>query len=280
MLVRNEDIFVEQALLSIVEFCDSIIVLDNCSTDGTYSILERLAAKYAHIEIRRIVDAHDSHKVLEPLAGDACWVLGIDGDEIYDRKGLGVLREQLRAGAFDDWWVIFGNVLNCVELDYKSGVARGYLAPPCRSMTKLYNFGMIKSWTNCPQRLHGGELVFGRGHRFLRNNLFLRTPWEESQFRCLHTCFMRRSSRDPITGKVGLTRLNVTEEQQSGVKRQLLRGFFWLIGRSMDSHWKLEKYRRGPLVEKEVSAFLFPLGSSVSPMNSDRSGYAAHDQGP
>jgi hypothetical protein len=256
MLVRNEDLFVEQALRNVLHFCDKIIVLDNHSRDHTYAILEHLAGSFPAIELSRIASAASSHEPLEVYAGTPCWVLGVDGDELYDPHGLSVLRQDLQAGVYDDWWVLFGNVLNCVEIDRHSMSARGYLAPPCRSMTKLYNFGLLKSWTNCPQRLHGGDLVFARGHRSLRNDLYKRISWEDSNLRCLHTCFMRRSSRDPEVFGRGLTRQNVTEEQHTGLTRRLWRNMIGLAGCQLGSRWKAEKYRRGPLVEKKVSGFL------------------------
>ena len=54
--------------------------------------------------------------------------------------------------------MILGNVLNCITFNPAIGQAGGYLAPPCRSMTKLYNFNAIESWAGpCPERLHGGD---------------------------------------------------------------------------------------------------------------------------
>src|SRR5207302_4606979 len=87
-------------------------------------------------------------------------------------------------------------------------MAEGHLAPPCRSMTKLYNFKAITDWPGCTQRLHGGEPQFRKGYDSLqRRNLHCEYGWEESFFRCLHLCFLRRSTIDSNT----LVRPNVTE---------------------------------------------------------------------
>ena len=41
-LVRNEDIFISQAITNVAEFCDKIIVLDNLSTDNTWYEIQEL----------------------------------------------------------------------------------------------------------------------------------------------------------------------------------------------------------------------------------------------
>lgn len=256
MLVRNEDLFVEQALMNVLDFCDRIIVLDNDSQDGTAAILARLSATHSKIEVQQISDTSRSHEPLEPMAGSNIWVLGVDGDELYDARGLQALREKIVQGVFRDWWVLFGNVLNCTGIDWDTMQARGYLAPPCRSMTKLYNFQMLKSWTNCPQRLHGGEQHFVRGDASLRHDIYKHVDWADADFRCLHTCFMRRSTLDPEMQPAGMARQNVTEEQHTGIKRAMVRWLLSRVGRQLRSNWKLEKYRRGPLVTADVSPFL------------------------
>ncbi len=43
VLVRNEDVFVEQAIRNIAAFCDRIYAVDHLSTDLTPEILRRLA---------------------------------------------------------------------------------------------------------------------------------------------------------------------------------------------------------------------------------------------
>ena len=42
VLVRNEDVFVEQAIRNVAAFCDRIHAVDHVSTDGTWEILRRL----------------------------------------------------------------------------------------------------------------------------------------------------------------------------------------------------------------------------------------------
>ena len=116
--------------------------------------------------------------------------MGVDGDEVYDPTGLKRFRKCLLEGHFDDQWALFGNVVNCVELDSKRKKAIGYLSPPSRSMTKLFNFSALESWHGPCERLHGGEkqfrVGFGESQRFSVNE---HNMWHESPFRCLHLLF-------------------------------------------------------------------------------------------
>lgn len=258
VLVKNEDRFIEQSIRNIVNFCDHIIVSDNWSTDSTYAILQKLADEYSHLELNRIDDTRESMNLLHPYIGGDYWVFGVDGDEVYDPLGLAEFKEKIIAGEFDQWWVIFGNVLNCTFVDECEGVARGYLALPSRSMTKLYNFSVITAWDGpCGHRLSGGTPCFSEGYdASLRYDIYKSSSWEEAQFRCLHTCFTNRSSLDTITeDDQVVARLNITENQNQSKVQLLRRLVARLLRKPPSSNWKIEKYARGPLVEKEVSHF-------------------------
>lgn len=259
-LVHNEDVHVEWALRNAIPFCDRMIVADHQSQDNTATILNRLKKEFSSkLEVFRINDTVESQSFLVPYMGHKVWVFGVDGDEIYDPVGLTKLRTMLLNDMFADWWAIFGNVLNCTTIHMSDGYALGFLAPPCRSMTKLYNFNMIESWEASGQRLHGDNIRFKKGADVSRRlDLFQRLSWEESYFRCLHACFVPRSSLDsgtqekePVRG-----RLNISENRSMTISRKLKT----LIQRKMGAHpssaWKMEKYQRGPIVQKDIHQFL------------------------
>ncbi|MGH8047253.1 MAG: glycosyltransferase family 2 protein, partial [Chthoniobacterales bacterium] len=202
MLVRNEDRFVEWAIRSAIDFCDEFLVCDHESQDETPVILGRLTREYTgKLKVRRCRDSGESHAMIQSYAGTPTWIFGVDGDEIYDRGALARLRKRMETGEFDRWWVLFGNVLNVKRLDEKT--ADGHLAPPCRSMTKLYNFAAIEEWSGrIVERLHGGRPRFRAGfHEELRLNLHEQSSWDASDFRCLHLCFLPRSSRESAGNK-------------------------------------------------------------------------------
>jgi glycosyltransferase involved in cell wall biosynthesis len=255
-LVKNEDLFVERAVRNAIAFCDRIVIADHQSTDRTLEIVTRLAAEFpGKIDLQRIRETPESHFLINSYAGSNTWLFGIDGDELYDPVGLTQMRAELLSGRYDDWWLVFGNVLNCVSIDPALKTATGYLAPPCRSMTKLFNFRLIESWDGAVTHVFAnGTIRFKPGVDATRRlNLHEQLSWEQSHYRCLHTCFMRRSSLD----EAGATaRPNVSESVRGGALGQLKKILGRLAGRAQNSEWKLEKYARGELVTVDASNFL------------------------
>jgi glycosyltransferase involved in cell wall biosynthesis len=255
MLVRNEDLWIERTLRNALDFCDVLHVCDHQSTDATPEILARLAAEFPKLRVASIQNPRESNTPLLDYVGKPTWVFGVDGDEIYDPAGLRRFRTRLLAGEFDSWWALFGNVLNCDEIDARRRTAAGYLAPPCRSMTKLYNFRMLRELDpTAPQRLHShpGRDVFLEGfHAGLRCDLHEQTVWDDADFRCLHACFVPRSSRE----EAGCPRENVTEGLRP--MRRLARFARRALGGRTSSDYKRDKYRRGSRVSVDATPF-FP----------------------
>lgn len=254
VLVRDEDRFVARALRNVVEFCDELIVVDNESRDGTAAEIERVRVGFPDkVRVVRTRDTGESHALIRPFAGTKTWIFGVDGDEIYDPAGLARLRVRLEQGEFDRWWVVFGNVLNVKTLAPDFSTATGHLAPPCRSMTKLYNFAAIDNWSGrIVERLHGGEVAFREGFdETLRLGLHETLSWEASDFRCLHLCFLSRSSLDPENAP---PRRNIMDRHSRSIAKVWNRTVAAITGqRARD--WKDEKYARGPRVEKPVGEF-------------------------
>jgi hypothetical protein len=255
VLVHNDDLFVERAVRNVADFCDRIHAFDHVSTDRTGDILRSLELDYDHLDVTRTHDAADSHRALERYAGTRTWIFGVDGDELYDPARLRAFRGDLLGGVYDGVFKIASNVLNCVAVDGEERVATGYMSPPSRSITKLYNYAGINSWTSDgSERLHGGTIEFRPGYdESAVDNLGERLSWDETPVRCLHACFVRRSSRDaeaelrPILMESGLH----DRSWRGTLKRALL-------GRRppRESEWKRDKYMRGDLVTVDASPFL------------------------
>jgi len=258
VLVRNEDVYVEQAIRNIACFCDRIHAVDHVSTDRTWEVLRALAKDYDHLEVHRVRHAGKSHELVEPYAGSDTWVFGVDGDELYDPSRLEGFREELLGGGYARAFKVASNVLNCVELDRDRRTATGYLSPPSRSITKLYNFAALESWQgDGAERLHGGTLAFRNGYdERAVDNIGERLTWDETPLRCLHACFLQRSSSDPEQGgePSGRPILEETAMQdrswRGALKRRLRRRSPPQI-----SAWKREKYMRGELVTVDASPF-------------------------
>ncbi len=256
VLARNEDLQIRQAVENVAAFCDRLILCDHGSTDGTAEIFADLTARHSQIEAHRLIHSRESHALLEVYAGSEAWIFGVDGDEIYDPARLAVLRTQLLGGRYSDSWMILGNVLNCDFVDPAGKTAAGWLAPPCRSITKLYNFSVIRSWSGVEkERLHGGFIDFAPGHH-ASDRLYLheKTSWEEAPLRCLHTCFVPRSSLDQ--GQLTV-RENIMDQHHSGLLGTARRWWKNLRGVPVESAWKKSRYMRGERVTIDARAF-FP----------------------
>jgi glycosyltransferase involved in cell wall biosynthesis len=255
LLVKNEDLHARRAVENVRAFCDRLLLIDNGSNDGTPAILRQLAAEHPQMAFHPVNHPRISHDLIKPYAGTDTWIFGVDGDEIYDPAGLARLRPRILAGEFQNSWMLLGNVLNCDAVDFQTKQAAGYLAPPCRSITKLYNFSAIHSWNgDTPERLHGGNIDFKTGYdASLRRNLHEEMSWEESPLRCLHLCFTRRSSIDPATP---LVRENIMEIHRPSFAARLRRFRKTLLGERKESDWKRSRYMRGERVNASIEAFI------------------------
>jgi hypothetical protein len=264
VLVRNEDVFVEQSIRNVAEFCDRIHAVDHVSTDGTWEILTALARELDHLDVRRSRNSALAHALLAPYAGTETWVFGVDGDELYDPTGLARLRRDLLAGAHADVFRLKAHVLNCDELDEDEGTASGWLAPPSRPITKLFNFGAVESWAHTPEPLQAGDAVFRQGfHWESRRDLADDTTWETDPLRCLHVCFLPRSAGDAARADEGRRSLAESREFDRGAVASLKR----LVRRPrlpaniaelerQGRNWKREWYARGERVTVDAGAFL------------------------
>jgi len=256
-LFRDEDVFVERAVRNVVGFCDELILVDHRSRDRTPEILGRLAIDHPHkIKLHRARRAGTANELLRQYVGQDVWVFGVDGDELYEPDRLSALRRRLLDRDFREWYLIKGNMLHCDGLDEAVGTARGWLAPPSRSITKLFNFAALERWEGrALEHLYGGERTFRPGYSdetiyYLRDDY----DWASSIFRCLHVCFLRRSTRQPP----GLAaRQSVIERSGFSRTRRTVDSLRTLVGRPPESPWKHARYRQGPRVEvDDVSGFL------------------------
>jgi len=253
--VRNEDLFVRAAIENILDFCDRIFLADNGSTDGTTGILKCLAAAHPRkVSYHRIDHPRLSHDLLREYIGRDAWIFGVDGDEIYDTARLAEFRPRLLAGEFSDVWMVLGNVLHVTSLERAASRVSGHLSPPSRSITKLYNFSAITAWDgDTVERLHGGDITFRPGFEHgSKCNLEKRFAWDTTPLRCLHLCFLPRSSQDETNPAV---RENIMELYRGGLQGALRRLLNRLLGKRTASRWKQERYCRGPEVVVTTSPF-------------------------
>lgn len=254
VLVKNEDIYIQTAIENVVDFCDSLILLDNNSTDKTYCIMENIQKKFPHkIQLQRLPNALLSHKFIEGFANTNTWIFAVDGDEIYDKNRLAEFKTKILAGEYNSYWKIFGNCIHVESTQATTHTIYGYMTPPSRSITKLYNFNAIYQWEEHSERLHGTNMKFKEGFNsesvYLLHDLY---SWDNSLFRCIHMCFVKRSTLDK---KSYNTRLNPLENLKPyfkivNVLRNIFNGEL-----SLQSSYKIKKYKRGKIAQVDSSDF-------------------------
>jgi hypothetical protein len=77
--------------------------------------------------------------------------------------------------------------------------------------------------------------------------------WEESPLRCLHLCFLSRSSLDgPESG----SRENIMETYEGGWTNRVKRFLRKLQGYPERSDWKRERYARGERSKVSTAPFI------------------------
>ena len=139
VLVRNEDAFVEQAIRNVAGFCDVIHVVDHVSRDRTWEIVKTLASDLPNVDARRCRNSAVAHRLLEQYAGTPTWVLGVDGDELFDPSGLARLRLDLECGAHDAVFRLKAHVLNCDVLDRGARTGSRFEHEPADLVTARQN---------------------------------------------------------------------------------------------------------------------------------------------
>ena len=260
VLVRNEDVFVERAIRNVAGVCERIYVQDHRSSDRTWEVLQRLARELDHLDVTRSGRAADSHRPLERYTGTPTWALGVDGDELFDPAALARLLDALAVGEHADVFRLKGHVLNCDELD--GDLASGYMAPPSRPVTKLFNLGAVEAWPGASERLHDGRPVFRPGYGWDSMRYLSETAdWDADPLRCLHVCFLRRSSADGDGG----TRRNINEggtydRTLLGAVKRRVRGSSVppevAALHEAGTDWKRDWYARGERVTVDATPFL------------------------
>ena len=241
VLVRNEEFFIRTALENILPACDEIHVFDHGSKDQTFSILSEVSAREPKVRIQSIQSPEESHQAIEKFAGTRTWIFAVDGDEIYDPERTKAFCDRLRGGEFSEVFQLRGNVLHVDE--WSGDEYAGFLAPPSRAMTKMFNFSRLSSWTGGFERLHGGEQVFKsevkKPRRYALSDEF---DFNDSPFRCLHLVFLRRSSRE----KEGSgPRMNIADRLSQNFVSRLKHRFNALLGRTAVSDAKYKNYALG-----------------------------------
>jgi len=252
MLARNEDKHIAWALANIVDFCDRIIVLDNYSTDRTFDVVAAMREKHPKIEARRWWNAKTSQKALREFYQTPSWVFRVDGDEIHEPAALGDVRRRIMQGEFDSVYQppLACHVLNCTAVSMRDKTATGYAFP---TRLGLHNFAAVRGWENeNRERLHGHPVFID--DRFSTRVSHDKPAWHDAPLRCLHLCFMPRTSgatRHPFA-LIGWKRRRKEriKPNPSGNPHHARPG----PGNTVE--YKMQKYATGELMRHNIDGFI------------------------
>jgi glycosyltransferase involved in cell wall biosynthesis len=109
MPVRNEALTIRAAILSLLDFADEVVVVNNLSTDESAEIAAKVSPKvkvldYPHVLVNpQTVPENDPRSVvaLRNFALAACshdWIIKSDGDMVWTPEGVEVLAILRKAG--------------------------------------------------------------------------------------------------------------------------------------------------------------------------------------
>lgn len=206
-LFKNEDIYCERVVSNILDFCDKILIIDNESTDKTLDIVSNKFGRNPKVTIIKCSDHTLTGRYTYEYFKTKSFLFAVDGDEIYDPVGLSKIREKIKNGDYDNCWKISGSSFHVEEWNEQDDTPNlsGFTCPPNKHVVKLYNFNVIESWTQ-GERLHGaGPSPYPN---YIEENIKVKfanesgqtesqiVPWGFSNLKCLHMCFVPRSSKD------------------------------------------------------------------------------------
>jgi glycosyltransferase involved in cell wall biosynthesis len=92
MIVKDEEVFIEQCLKSLYEYVDEIVVVDTGSTDQTKAIAENIGDKVRIYDFKWCDDFSAARNFANSKATGA-WLLSVDADEVV--TGLRDIRNKL-----------------------------------------------------------------------------------------------------------------------------------------------------------------------------------------
>ena len=228
------------------------------STDGTPAILGELAGALDHIEVTRLSHSAESHRLIEPFAGTATWILAVDGDELYDPERLSsghssrpgcsttssgsdrpASLRRARRVAWDCSWLPVATgaaAARPTELRCDPLLAERPLAAAPRRRRRV------------SRRLLVEELASSRNG----------AGWEASPFRdltCASSGVRASTARTPRRAGRTSARRRVSVGAGSPDERLARRLRSGPRSEGDRSEWKAEKYRRGERVIVDVSSF-------------------------
>lgn len=98
LIARDEEPRIKDSILQFKGFVDTIIVIEDGSTDKTVEIAKKYADKVIKLDTKNLPEIHQSHAYNEGIEHvETEWTLVADCDEIWDRSFLMNMKEIVKA---------------------------------------------------------------------------------------------------------------------------------------------------------------------------------------
>lgn len=141
MLVKNEENrYLREVLHDLLQFVNEIVILDDNSTDGTFTIcnsFKRIFAQTLKISIGQTNEKLARETLYKmTIERNPDWILAIDADDIFEDRFKKEVREMMKQ-SFD--WYSF-NFYHFWTLDHYSRISKSSM----RSLRRLFRY--------CPQK--------------------------------------------------------------------------------------------------------------------------------
>jgi len=253
-ILQNEEAYCALAIENAMALCDELLILDNNSTDRTHEICEQMTNRHqGRVQLETIDDLSLSHEFVRRYANTDTWIFGVDGDEVYDPRGLAIFRAQVLRGSYRYLWRVRAHYFNIAALEiwgdhqlvadgvgYFPFLAAGWMAPPGHPVSKFYNMSVIDDWP-----MDEGRAIFQPKIKEWKSkkkkpgvyDVFSDFTWDESLFRCLHLRFIPRTSGEMDADLIVGPRHNMSVKLREKAE----------VSRCA--------YRKGPMIIEEVSPF-------------------------
>ena len=88
MIIKNEEMYLRQAIMSVLPLVNELIIVNNNSQDTSKRIINELQKKYKQIKLIQVFNNESKYRCMQ-FALQSCiysWILRCDGDMIFDKQ--------------------------------------------------------------------------------------------------------------------------------------------------------------------------------------------------
>lgn len=144
-LVRNEERFVRQAIVSVLPLAQRVLVYDTGSTDATLNIVDSIQSDKIEIVRKRASSSRElseyRNEMIERTTTE--WFMLVDGDEIYPTRAISRIVDEMRA---------VPPTVHRINLDRRDFVGSFNFILPVYRIGRIFRASRIRIRTDKPLR--------------------------------------------------------------------------------------------------------------------------------